>query len=130
MRHLAVFAMASLLVLALAASVPARANAPVEVVTTANFAEKVLQSPLPVVLQFDAKWCPYCRKVQPLLADLAADKAGQVNVYRLDIDKDKNMALLFGVRSLPTIVLVKQGLEVSRIEGVPSKAKLYLFAIK
>ncbi len=128
-RHLAVFAAVMLVVIAGVLS-SARAAAPVEEINTQNFSQKVLESPIPVVLQFDAKWCPYCRKVQPLLAELAADKAGQVAVYRLDIDKDLGIAQLFGVKSLPTIVLIKKGMEVSRIESVPSKAKLYLFAIK
>ena len=129
MRHLtAIFAVIALL-LAVALT-PARANAPVELIDTNNFSQKVLESPIPVVLQFDAKWCPYCRKVQPLMADLAADKAGKVAVYRIDIDRDFGIAQLFGVRSLPTIVLIKKGMEVGRIESVPSKAKLYLFADK
>lgn len=129
MRHLiAIFAVTTLLLAAVLT--PARANAPVEVVTTNTFSQKVLQSDLPVVVQFDAKWCPYCRKVQPLLSDLAADKAGKIVVYRIDIDADYGLAQLFGVRSLPTIVLIKKGMEVGRIESVPSKAKLYLFADK
>lgn len=127
MRHLiAVFAVMIVVVML----TPARANAPVELITTNNFSQKVLESPIPVVLQFDAKWCPYCRKVQPLMADLAADKAGKIAVYRIDIDQDFGIAQLFGIKSLPTIVLIKKGMEAGRIESVPSKAKLYLFADK
>lgn len=125
-RFLVLFTTAFLLTAAFLT--PVRAAAPVELVTTQDFAQKVLQSPLPVVVQFDAKWCPYCRKVRPLMEDLAADKAGKVAVYRIDVDADMGLAQLFGVRSLPTIVLVKKGLEAGRMEGVPSKAKLYLFA--
>ncbi len=127
MRSLTVFLALAMLTLVF---MPARAGVPVEVITTANFTQKVLNSDLPVVVQFDAKWCPYCRKVQPLLSDLAADKAGKIAVYRIDIDADYGLAQLFGVRSLPTIVLIKKGMEVARIESVPSKAKLYLFADK
>ena len=130
MRQLkTVFAVMTVVLLA-AVLTPARANAPVELINTGNFSQKVLDSPIPVVVQFDANWCPYCRKVQPLMADLAADKAGKIAVYRIDIDRDFGIAQLFGIKSLPTIVLIKKGMEVGRIESVPSKAKLYLFADK
>lgn len=129
MRRLtSLFAVMTLLITVTLAS--ARASAPVELITTQNFAQKVLESPIPVVVQFDAKWCPYCRKVQPLMAELAADKAGKIAVYRIDIDRDFGIAQLFGIKSLPTIVLIKNGMEAGRIESVPSKAKLYLFADK
>lgn len=122
------FAVMIMLVFVMMAS--ARGNVPVELINTQNFSQKVLESPIPVVVQFDAKWCPYCRKVAPLMADLAADKAGKIAVYRIDIDADFGLAQLFGVRSLPTIVLIKKGMEVARIESVPSKTKLYMFADK
>lgn len=130
MRRLPAVFIAAVLLIAGACVLPVRAAAPIEAVTSQDFAQKVLQSPVPVVVQFDAKWCPYCRKVRPLMEDLAADKAGKVAVYRVDIDAEFGLAQLFGVRSLPTIVLLKKGLEAGRIEGVPSKAKLYLFADK
>ena len=118
------------LMLLLAVGGAAQATSSIEVVTAATFAEKVLQSPLPVVVQFDAKWCPYCRKVQPLLSSLAADRAGKVVVYRIDIDADFGLAQLFSIKSLPTIIVMKNGLETARLEGVPSKTRLYLMADK
>lgn len=113
-----------------AALLPARAGVPVESLSAQAFGEKVLNAKTPVVVQFDAKWCPYCRKVRPLLEELAADKAGTVAVYRVDVDAEFGLAQLFGIKSLPTIVLIKHGMEAARMEGVPSKAKLYLFADK
>lgn len=106
----------------------ARASGYVEHVTSAGFDKAVLQSPIPVVVQFDASWCPYCRKIQPLLNDLARDKAGQVAVYRVDIDAEPGLAQLFEVQSLPTLILIKKGQVAGELSGVPSKAKLYLWA--
>ncbi len=104
------------------------ASGVIEHVSSANFDKTVLQSDIPVVVQFDATWCPYCRKVQPLLGDLARDKAGQIAVYKVDIDAEPGLAQLFEIESLPTLVLIKKGQVAGELSGVPSKAKLYLWA--
>ncbi len=115
----------------LSAEAPAEAaNAPIPVyhITTAEFASKVLQSPIPVVVQFDADWCPYCRKVQPLLSQFAADRQGKVAVYKVNIDHEKGLGQLFAIQSLPTMLLIKGGMEAGRLEGVPNKLRFYAWA--
>jgi thioredoxin 1 len=101
---------------------------PVAETTTATFGAQVLQSPIPVVLQFDADWCPYCRKLQPMLRQFAADRQGRIAVYKVNIDREPGLAQLFSVRSLPTLILVKNGMESARLEGVPNKIRLYAWA--
>ena len=128
---LRLFVFSLLVMLALApVAPPASASGYVEHITSAGFDKTVLQSQIPVVVQFDASWCPYCRKIQPLLNDLARDKAGQLAVYRVDIDAEPGLAQLFDVQSLPTLILIKKGQVAGELSGVPSKAKLYLWAMR
>lgn len=106
------------------------ANPPVDVmqINTSEFNDKVLQSTIPVVVQFDADWCPYCRKVQPMLRQFAGDRLGQIAVYKVNIDREPGLGQLFGVQSLPTMILIKNGMEAGRLEGVPNKIRLYAWA--
>lgn len=106
------------------------ANAPIDVyhVSAADFSAKVLQSPIPVVLQFDADWCPYCRKVQPLVRQFAADRVGKIAIYKVNVDQEKGLAHLLGVQSLPTFILIKNGMEAARLEGAPNKIRFYAWA--
>lgn len=96
-------------------------------ISTAKFDQVVLQSKLPVLLQFDAKWCPYCRKFAPTLAQFAADHQGEVAVYAVDVDEEPNLKQLFGVSMLPTLVLVKDGTFTGKIEGVKTAPQLQAF---
>lgn len=106
------------------------ANPPLEVqhVSMTDFTKLVLELQIPVVLQFDATWCPYCKKLQPMLAQFAGDRRGKMAVYKVDIDAEPGLAQLFDVKSLPTLILLKDGSETGRLEGVPNKIRLYAWA--
>lgn len=102
----------------------AQAEEPVPYTDTATFNEKVLGAPVPVLLQFDAKWCPYCRKMQPVIANFAGEAAGNPLVMKIDVDRDAAITDRYGIRTLPTLILFSQGNEIARHEGAMDAEKL------
>jgi thioredoxin 1 len=89
-----------------------------------SFAEDVLQSSQPVLVDFWATWCGPCRMVAPVLEEIAAEKAGQLRVAKLDVDANPETARDFQVVSIPTMILFKDGAPVKRIVGAKGKAAL------
>jgi thioredoxin 1 len=101
-------------------------------VTSENFATEVLQSPLPVLVDFWAAWCGPCRAVAPTVEALASEYAGKLKVVKLDVDESGDVAGQFGVQSIPTLILFKGGQPVERMIGnvpkpaIASKIQQYL----
>ena len=93
-------------------------------VTDATFAVEVEQSPVPVLLDFWAPWCGPCRMVAPILDELAAEKSGAVRVAKLNVDENPTTASRFNVRSIPTLLIIKNSREIDRLVGVHPKAEL------
>ncbi|MEP7337805.1 MAG: thioredoxin [Acidobacteriota bacterium] len=93
-------------------------------VTDASFARDVEQSPLPVFLDFWAGWCGPCLMIGPFVEQLAADVTGRVRVGKLNIDENPVTASRFGVRSIPTMIVFKDGREVDRITGAIPKEEM------
>jgi thioredoxin 2 len=93
-------------------------------VTDATFAAEVERSPLPVLLDLWAPWCGPCRMMAPMLDELATEMAGRVRVAKLNVDENPVTAGRFNVRSIPTLLALKKGLEVDRIVGVQSKSDI------
>ena len=93
-------------------------------VTDATFAAEVERSPVPVLLDLWAPWCGPCRMMAPMLDELAAEMAGRVRVAKLNVDDNPVTAGRFNVRSIPTLLALKKGLEVDRIVGVQSKSDI------
>ena len=83
-------------------------------VTNANFDETVLAAPRPVLVDFGAEWCGPCVAVSPVIRDLALEYADRVTVATVDVDTDPQLAARYGVRSLPTVMLLEDG-EIRRV---------------
>ncbi|MDR1475532.1 MAG: thioredoxin [Holosporales bacterium] len=89
-----------------------------------NFEKEVLNSAIPVVVDFAAEWCPPCRTMVPLLDELFAELAGKVDIVKVNIDESPELAGKYGVMSIPTMILFKGGKQTSSIVGGHSKAKI------
>ena len=90
--------------------------------TDANFQEEVLDSDLPVLVDFWAEWCGPCRMIAPIVEELAADYAGRLKVGKLNVDENRATAGKFGIRSIPTLLIFKGGRVVEQIVGYQPKA--------
>ncbi len=98
--------------------------AEIKAVTDATFEEMVINSDRPVLVDFWATWCGPCKMVAPVLEEIAAEKAGQLTVAKIDVDSNPGTARDFQVVSIPTMILFKDGAPVKRIVGAKGKAAL------
>lgn len=96
----------------------------VTAVSTATFDAEVLQSSLPVLVEFGADWCPPCRVIEPVLSAIATERAGSLTVATVNADDDPQIAARYGILGLPTLILFRAGEPVMQVIGARSKTRL------
>ncbi len=92
--------------------------------TDQNFQKEVLESDLPVLIDFWAVWCGPCRMIAPIVKELANEYNGKVKIGKLDVDNNQQSAINYGVRSIPTLLIFKGGKVVDTIIGAVPKANI------
>lgn len=93
-------------------------------ITDENFDELVLKSEKPVVVDFWAEWCGPCRMIGPLINEMSKDFEGKALVGKVNVDQNANVSAQFGVRSIPTVLFIKNGEVVDKSVGAVPKATL------
>ena len=94
-------------------------------VTDQNFDSEVLQSTVPVLADFWAAWCGPCRAIAPAIEEIATEWGGRLKVVKVDVDENQEIAERYGVQSIPTLLLFKDGKAVERLIGAyPKQAML------
>ena len=93
-------------------------------INDASFKSEVTDSPIPVLVDFWAPWCGPCKMIAPVLEEIAREYDGKAKIVKINIDDNQNTPAQFGVRSIPTLILFKNGNEVEKIIGAQSKDKL------
>ena len=96
-------------------------------VTDDTFATEVLQSQLPVLVDYWAEWCGPCKMIAPILDEIAKDYAGRLKVAKLNIDDNQTTPATYGVRGIPTLMLFKNGAVEATQVGLLSKSQLSTF---
>ena len=92
--------------------------------TAANFEEEVLQSELPVLVDFYADWCGPCKMLAPVVHEIAEENAGTIKVGKINVDEQMELAMRFQVSSIPMLVVFKDGKAVAKTVGYRPKAEI------
>lgn len=90
-------------------------------ITESNFEEEVIKSEVPVLIDFWAVWCGPCKMIAPIVEELSTEYAGKVKVAKCDVDSNQSIAIKYGIRSIPTLLIFRGGQVVDQIVGAVPK---------
>ncbi|WP_371498192.1 thioredoxin [Kitasatospora sp. NBC_00374] len=99
-------------------------GAELQSVTDLTFGSEVLAAERPVLVEFTADWCPPCRMIAPVLAEIAREEADRLRIVQLDVDTNPETQAAYGVLSMPTLMLFRGGEPVRTLVGARAKARL------
>lgn len=90
-------------------------------ITDANFKSEVLESQIPVLIDFWATWCGPCKAIAPIIHEIAEEYNGKVKVVKVDVDPNHETATEYGIRSIPTLLIINNGTVIDQIVGLVKK---------
>jgi thioredoxin 1 len=90
----------------------------------ANFDKEVLESNIPVLVDFGAEWCGPCKKIHPIVDELSSEYSGKIKTGYFDIGVSTNTPAKLGIMSVPTVIIFKNGTEAKKVVGLTTKKKL------
>lgn len=99
-------------------------------ITSENFENEVLNSELPVLVDFFATWCGPCKMMSPIVEQIEKEMEGKVKVYKVDIDEEQDLAIKYGIMSIPTFIVFKEGKVSKMAVGMRDKEELLNMLVK
>lgn len=93
-------------------------------ITSENFEKEVLNSEVPILVDFFATWCSPCKMMSPVVEELEKEMEGKAKVYKIDTDEEQNLAIKYGIMSIPTFIVFKNGEVANKAVGMRDKQEL------